>query len=143
MRKSPFALLLAGLIALSGCYHVRVESGRPSNGTVIDQPFAMSFIYGLVPPAAVDAAAECPGGLAVVETEMSFVNGLVATITAGIVTPMHIHVECAGAGSASLPTDAPEVAVTDLDKPAAIQDAIKDAADLAVASGEPVLVRFE
>jgi len=43
-----------------------------------------------------------------VETQLSFVNGLVGVLTLGIYTPMEILVTCAAPGSASarLPTEA-------------------------------------
>lgn len=132
--------LLIALVALPGCYHATVMTGRTPGTTVVDKPFALGFIYGIVPPPTVNVAQECPQGVAMVETEQSIVNALVSIITAGIVTPMHIKVTCAS-GSASLEQPAVEVAAgaTTAD----IQTAFADAAELAVEGGEPVLVAFK
>ncbi len=40
---------------------------------------------------------ECPGGVARVETQQSFVNGLVGTLTSGIYTPLQVTTTCANA----------------------------------------------
>jgi hypothetical protein len=50
----------------------------------------------LVPPAELNTKEQCPQGFAVVETERSFLNGLVGAITYSIYTPMHVKVTCAG-----------------------------------------------
>ncbi|MGH7466761.1 MAG: Bor/Iss family lipoprotein [Longimicrobiales bacterium] len=47
----------------------------------IKQPWAMSFIYGLVPPKTMETAQQCPDGVAKVDTQLSFLNGLVAALT--------------------------------------------------------------
>lgn len=94
--------LVASLVMLTGCYHARITTGEEPSNQVIDEPFASSWIYGLVPPDPVDAAAGCDNGVAVVETQLSFVNQLVGFITFGIYTPMHITVTCATGGMASL-----------------------------------------
>jgi hypothetical protein len=53
----------------------------------------------------VDSADDCPSGVAQVETQHSFLNGLAAAITFGIYTPLQINVTCAsGAASIDLPT---------------------------------------
>lgn len=136
-RLALTALLLAPTLA--GCYHARIETGARPGPTVIDKPWALSFVYGLVPPPVVSTAQECPKGAAVVETQQSFVNGLVSALSAGLVTPMRITVTCAAEGSASAGT----VAVDDAASVADAQAAFAEAADLAVETGAPVVVRFE
>ena len=135
-----FLLLLGALVVLPGCYHATVTTGRTPGTQVIDRPFALGFVYGIVPPPTVNAAQECPQGVAMVETELTIVNALVQYLTLGIVTPMHIKVTCA-AGSASLEQPAVEVAsgasTTD------VQTVFASAADEAVETGEPVLVAFK
>ena len=135
-------LLLAFTLVASGCYHATVVTGRTPGTVVIDKPFASGWIYGLVPPSTVEAASECPNGVAMVETELSFVNQLVSALTAGIYTPMHIKVTCASAGSASAETPGAEVIVAEQATNADIVLAFEEAADEAVASGVPVAVRF-
>ena len=85
----------AALIVLSsGCYHVTVITGAPTSPTVIDKPWQNSFVIGLVPPPEVSTKEGCPQGVAQVETERSFLNGLVGAITQSIYTPMHVKVTC-------------------------------------------------
>jgi hypothetical protein len=93
MRRRVIALMVAAA-ALSGCYHVTVISAAPSP-TVVDKPWQHSFVIGLVPPAEINTFDQCASGVAKVETEISFVNGLVAFLTQSIYTPMHVRVTCA------------------------------------------------
>ena len=94
MRRVSLVALIA--LLASGCYHATINTGLTPGSQQIDQPWANGFIYGLVPPETVDAMAECgSSGVAVVETEHSFLNALVGAITFGIYTPMHITVTCA------------------------------------------------
>ena len=95
MRLKLLALAVASA-ALSGCWHVTVTSGRPAAPTVVDKPFQNSFIFGLVPPPELNTRAECPNGASKVETEHSFINGLVAAVTFSLYTPIHVKVTCAG-----------------------------------------------
>lgn len=141
--RTRFALPLAAIV-MTGCYHATVETGlTPAPGAqVIDMPWAMGFVYGLVPPATVNASQKgCSGGVARVETEHSFLNMLVGSLTFGIVTPMHIRITCAGA-RAELPAGTPEVMVRSDAAPGVVQSAFATAADLAAETGKPVLVKF-
>ena len=137
-------LLLVGLIS-SGCYHATVVTGKTPGPVKIDQPFALGFVYGLVPPSTVETMERCPAGVAMVETKLSFLNAVVSNLTFGILTPMHITVTCAAAGSAELvlPSDATEVSVRSGADAADVQAVFGDAADEAVATNAPVYVRFE
>jgi len=92
---TKLASLTAAALLFTGCYHATIETGRAPSPQQIDIPWANSFVYGLVPPATVDAEAECASGVARVETQHSFLNGLVQLLTWGIYTPMHITVTCA------------------------------------------------
>jgi len=86
----------AALIVLcSGCYHVTVITGAPTSPTVIDKPWQNSFVIGLVPPPELNTKDTCTQGVARVETERSFLNGLVGAITQSIYTPMRVVVTCA------------------------------------------------
>lgn len=85
------ALILLG----TGCYHVTVVTGAPAAPTTIDKQWQNSFVYGLVPPPAIDTKGTCTQGVAKVETERSFLNGLVGAITYSIYTPIHAKVTCA------------------------------------------------
>lgn len=86
----------AALVVLcGGCYHVNVITGAPASPTVIDKEWQNSFVIGLVPPPELDVKAQCSRGVAKVETERSFLNGLVGAITWNIYTPIHATVTCA------------------------------------------------
>ncbi|MFW5973451.1 MAG: Bor family protein [Bacteroidota bacterium] len=137
-----YLFLFVFVIALSGCYHAQVNTGRTPGTVVIDKPFASGWIYGLVPPSTVNAASECANGVAIVETQLSFVNQLVSFLTFGIYTPMHIKVTCAAAGASSmngLPNEKYVPADATDDQVIATFSA---AADEAAETGEPVAVRF-
>jgi hypothetical protein len=47
--------------------------------------------------------AQCPEGVAQVDTQLSFLNQLVSFLTWGIYTPMEIVVTCASGGMDDLP----------------------------------------
>jgi hypothetical protein len=94
---------------------------------VVGDKWASGWILGLVPPDAIDAGAECPNGVARVETQLSFVNQLVSIITFGIYTPMQIDVTCAARGG----DDADLTIVT---SEAEWKDAVR--------AGEPFLIEF-
>lgn len=102
MRKTllvPVALLLL----LSGCYHATVHTAPPNTPTMPNprSQWKHGWIEGLVPPSDVSATEECPNGVARVETELSFVNGLVRVLTFGIYTPMTVKVVCIAEGEGS------------------------------------------
>jgi hypothetical protein len=130
-------------VVIAGCYHVTVETGLAPSTTTIDQPFALGFVYGLVPPPTVNTMARCPKGVAKVESQMSFVNGLVSSFTFGILTPMHITVTCALDGTTRAAADgSPVLQVGTLATPTTVRDAIVRAADEAVLTGQPVYVQY-
>lgn len=100
-------VLVLMLVPLSACYHATIETGTAPSPTVIEKGFASAWIYGLVPPATVSTTSQCPGGVSKVETQQSFVNGLVGLLTLGIYTPMSIKVTCAAGAKAALLLPAP------------------------------------
>jgi Bor protein len=132
--------MIALLLPTAACYHQVVDSGKPVSPTVIQKPWQMSFIYGLVPPPELNVAQQCPGGVAKVETQHSFVNGLVASITFGIVTPMHVTITCAATGRAAVDAAAPKVGAgaSSSEQAAALTQAIEQSRE----SGKPVLMQF-
>lgn len=104
MPRLPRWLSVAALTAASAaCYHATIETGATPSADVLEKSFASGWIYGLVPPSTVSAAARCPHGPAKVETKLSFVNQLVGLLTLGIYTPMQIKVTCAAAASGAAP----------------------------------------
>jgi hypothetical protein len=95
MHPLRTAALALALVASAGCYHAVINTALQPSGQVIEEPWAMSFAWGLVPPDIMETAAKCPGGVAKVETVHSFMNGLVNVLTFGIVSPMSIRATCA------------------------------------------------
>lgn len=91
MRKLAFTL---AAILLAGCYHVTVVTAAPPASTTVNKEWQNSFVYGLVPPPELNVKDQCPNGVAKVETERSFLNGLVSLLTWSIYTPMHVEVTC-------------------------------------------------
>ena len=128
-----FASFVVLAVFTTGCYHTTVKTGSPLGTTTIEQPWALSFVYGLVPPPTVETASTCPSGVAQVESQQSFLNGLVGALTFGLFTPMSIKVTCAATGRAEAPA---------LRSQGDAVQSISHAADIAIASGEPVLIRF-
>jgi hypothetical protein len=131
-RIRTVALVVAVTLA-AACYHVTVDTGRQPSGQTIEKPWANSFVYGLVPPQTVETASQCPNGVARVESQISFLNGLVAALTLSIYTPMTITVQCAAGG-------APDALAQPTATPEAAGQAILDAARLSARTGEAVLV---
>jgi hypothetical protein len=132
--------LFAILLVLPGCYSARIETGLTPSTTQIQQKFASCWIYGLVPPKTVAAMSQCPNGVAIVETRLSFLNGLVGAITFGIYTPMEIVVTCATKPTASLMGAEVNLALADGASDEEAQTVFSLAADEAVRTGRPVCV---
>ena len=44
---------------------------------MIHKPWVATWVFGIIPADPIDVSKECPNGIATVETQMSFVNGLV------------------------------------------------------------------
>ena len=101
-KRLWLSLVLAG--TLSACFHQTVQTGLSPGATVVDMPWVKTWIFGLIPPEEIDVRSQCASGTATVETERSFMNGLVGAVTFGIFTPVHVRITCAS-GSASLPAN--------------------------------------
>jgi len=99
--------LPTALVALlsTGCFHQVVQTGRSPGTAVVDKPWVPTWIFGLVQADPIETRPLCPGGIATVETETSFLNGLASVVTLGIFTPQHVRITCATSTSA-LPPDA-------------------------------------
>src|SRR2546423_14412503 len=103
MKVGRTLALAAVCFAASACYHQVVQSGRAPGTTVVDKPWAPSFIFGLVPPPDIDVTQTCGrNGVAVVETQQSAPNWLRGALTLGTFTPISVKVTCAS-GTASIP----------------------------------------
>ena len=95
MRRLILSSVAVSAILLTGCYHAVIDSGREPAPQTISQKWAHGFLFGLIPPTAVEAKAKCPNGVAKVETQLSFLNMLASGITYGLYSPMQIDVTCA------------------------------------------------
>jgi hypothetical protein len=141
MRWSSSVSLVVLLVSVSACYHATVDTGLTPSTVVIDKSWASGWLFGLVPPSAVETAKKCPNGVAKVETQLSFLNQLVYLITAGIYSPMAIKVTCAQGGHASL-SPGPRINVGANATAAEIHDAIARAADRSLHEGVPVYIEY-
>ena len=143
LQGSFLIMVLFSLFLLVGCYHATIDTGlAPGYETV--EMWKHSWIYGLVPPSVVEAQSECENGVAKVETQQSFLNGLVNVLTGGIYTPMTVIVTCAAADMSSAAVDSASVVTvpygSDYEE---IMGAFGQAADKALAAEQPTYVQFK
>lgn len=140
--KKILSLILLSTI-LTGCYHATIVTDKAPSNIVIDQPWSLGFVYGLIPPPDVDASQKCTDGIAKVETKHSFLNQLVSGLTFGLVTPIHITVTCAAPGGMAMNETAnTEIIEVPVDASTEeIQEIYKFASDLAVMKETSVYVR--
>jgi hypothetical protein len=125
----------------SGCYHATINTGLSPSGETVTNKWAHSFLAGLVPPDIVNTAAQCPNGVAKVETQHSFLNMVAQVVTFSIYSPMTIDVQCATQRSA-MNTDS--VIRVSRNAAAAQQSAaLASAARESLATDEPLYVIFE
>jgi len=141
MRRPPRLLALAVLFLSAACYHQVVRTGRPAGTTVVDLPWVSTWLWGLVPATDINVTPQCPSGVAVVETEQSFANGLVGLITLGIYTPQHVRVTCASGGTSLRRLGADMLVAKDA-SPEERAKAFEEAIAAADRTNLPVVVRF-
>ena len=135
MRIRRAAAVVAAF-ALTGCYHAVIQTGRPESTDVISIKWANSFIFGLVPPPVVETASRCTNGVAKVETQHSFLNGLAALVTFSLYTPMQIDVTCAARGTASADP------VIKVQPGRTVEQALTEAVRVSDEKNTPVYVQF-
>jgi hypothetical protein len=139
LLKLTFA---TGVLSLAACWHATIETGLAPSNQVIEKSFAASWIIGLVPPKTLETQAKCPNGVSKVETQLSFVNQLVALLTLDIYTPMNIKVTCAEAGRSAIPPGAPRIDVGHTATPTEVREAFGQAATQASRTGAAVYIEF-
>ena len=135
MRVRRAAAVVAAF-ALTGCWHAVIQTGRPESSDVISIKWANSFVFGLVPPPVLETAQRCTNGVAKVETQHSFLNGLLTVLTVGIYTPMQLDVVCASRGTASA---APVIKV---EQGRTAEQALSEAINMSAKQNTPVYVQF-
>jgi hypothetical protein len=128
-------------VTLSSCYHAIINTGLAPSGQTITDKWATSWLGGLVPPKVVETAAQCPNGVARVETQHSFLNQLASGLTFGIYSPMTIEVQCAASRSAAVDgaTTTVPAEAGDAARSAAVQQAVRQS----LLTGEAAFVVFE
>jgi hypothetical protein len=86
--------MLALTVALSGCFNLKYyDSTVPGPGQT-HKVWVHSFIGGLVSVGEMDFRGECPTGVYKMNSNHTFVDLLLAGITAGIYTPMNVVYTC-------------------------------------------------
>ena len=112
------------------------ESTSMSARVTAAKQWATTFVYGVVPAAVAQAAAECQDGLAKVRRGQTPANTLVSIISLGMFNPITILVTCA------LPSEKPAIDVpagATLDER---RNALADAVDESLKTHRPVVVRY-
>lgn len=141
MRHIQRLVPIAILAATAGCYHATIETGVTPSTVTIERHWASSWIYGLVPPSTVEARSQCTGGVARVDTQLSFLNMVVGAITAGIYTPMDIVVTCAAGTAGTTPAER-TITVGTTAPPATIRAAFDSAVARSARAHESMFVQF-
>ena len=129
--------------ALSGCYSAQVTTDKQPSGQVIEKPWATGFVAGLATPGAqIDAAQQCSNGVAMVETQVSFLNQLATFVTFNLYSPMSVTVTCAAGGSMS-DLQAPDFTVPEEADDATVHDVFRAAAQQSAKAAVPVHVEVD
>jgi len=132
---------MVALLGVGACFHQIVQTGNPAGTTVVDKPWVSGWLWGLVPNGEIDVRRECPMGVAMVETEQSFPNGLVSAITLGIFTPQHVRVTCASR-SAMLPNNLRQIAIPVGATRQAELALVREAIEISAETHAPVALRY-
>ena len=61
----------------------------------MEHEYVSTWFWGIVAAKPIDVRESCRSGVAQVETEQSFLNGLVGVVTIGIYSPQRLRVTCA------------------------------------------------
>ncbi|HTA74158.1 MAG TPA: hypothetical protein VK733_07790 [Gemmatimonadaceae bacterium] len=133
MRRA-IALLLS-VISITSAARAQDSTSMSARVTAAKQ-WATTFVYGVVPAAVAQAAAQCQDGLAKVRRGQTPANTLVSIVTIGMFNPITILVTCA------LPSEKPAIDVpadATLDER---RNALADAVDESLKTHRPVVVRY-
>jgi hypothetical protein len=140
MKRMRSMAAMAACVLLSGCYHQVVNTGLPAGSTVVTKKWHPSWFFGLVPGAPIDVRQQCPSGVAMVSTRMTFLNGLVAGFLGIIIVPHEVTVTCSSR-SAMLPGQS-QRSIADGATTEQAGAILNDAAKAAAASGTAVAITF-
>lgn len=103
-RALKIALLVSGSLAVASCYRIKYTTNQtPAAAPNYDQ-WHHNMIFGLAEISdPVNVPQACPNGIAGVENQQTFVNGLVTWLTLGFIwEPTTVTVRCK-AGAAGAP----------------------------------------
>lgn len=119
-----------------------MTTGKKPGRKVVDKPWASSFLFTLV-AAEVDVSDKCPHGIASAERKISFLNGVVHTLTLNIYTPQDVKVTCAADGSMSsaVPTKKSDFTLSEDASPQEVNQTLSSASAEAVMTEDPVTVQ--
>ena len=95
-------ILMAALLALTGCFKTHVRNGNPTGHTPIeyDNKWHNGLIYGIAELSGpYDLQKVCPQGWSEIYTETDFLTGLVSALTVQIYTPQRVTIRCAASRS--------------------------------------------
>jgi hypothetical protein len=107
MRTMAGRGLLLCAFALGGCYRATFISNPQVVKGVEHDKWNHFFIFGLVGEENLDVRQFCADGrVAEVNTQETFLNGLVTLLTIGIYAPRTVYVTCAAGSAARLELDA-------------------------------------
>lgn len=141
LRRLGRVSLCAIALLTTACFHQVVNTGRSPGATVIEEAWVSTWLWGLVAAKPIDVRQQCPGGVAVVETQQSFVNGLVGAVTLGIYTPQRVRITCAS-NTSSLPTGATELRVALDASPEQRGKALEQAVERTLETGTATVLRY-
>lgn len=90
------SLVLAATLALcTGCYKTTIVNNGAANGGAGREEWNHNILNGLANISGEhDSSKFCPSGWASIETQQSFVQGLIGGITGGIYTPQQLTFRC-------------------------------------------------
>lgn len=95
MRRTKAVILALACVTQAGCFHQVFNTGLAPSNTVVVKAWHPSFIFGLVAGQPVDVRNQCPSGVAIASTRMTFGNGLAGMLTLGLFSPHEVKVVCA------------------------------------------------
>ena len=90
-------VVAAVAVAAGACFEqsYTIGLGAPA-GVLVHDEWRHHWLGGLIDPNSELALSEvCPSGNATIESEMTFLNGLVGVVTSGIYAPTTVRVRCA------------------------------------------------
>ena len=127
--------LLASVISITSAAQSQDSTSMSARVTAAKN-WATTFVYGVVPAAVAEAAAQCRDGLAKVHRGQTPANTLVTIVTLGMFSPITIQVMCASASDKPA-IDVPADATLDERR-----NALADAVDESLKTHRWVVVRY-